>query len=120
HELGLPLGDSSLLPSLWVNRAARRTFKVALTGDGGDELFLGYDRHRALGLLGILGRLPAPLRRTLAHHVSPGRSPPLKYQPFKAKSRGQILRPLLSISSCADGPSPWPASPWHLLHPSSK
>ncbi|MCH7793478.1 MAG: asparagine synthase (glutamine-hydrolyzing) [Planctomycetes bacterium] len=75
HELGLPFGDSSLLPSLWVNRAARQTFKVALTGDGGDELFLGYDRHRALALLSILSRLPAPLRRTLANHVSPGRSP---------------------------------------------
>lgn len=64
-ELGLPFGDSSLLPALWVSRAARQHVKVALGGDGGDELFLGYDRYRAARLLSrfgsALGRLPASL-----------------------------------------------------------
>jgi len=49
--LGQPFGDSSLLPTFWACRAARDHAKVLLTGDGGDEVFLGYDRYRAIHLL---------------------------------------------------------------------
>lgn len=40
-----PHGDISFLPTYWVSRMARRQVKVVLTGDGGDELFAGYDVH---------------------------------------------------------------------------
>lgn len=56
-RLGVPLGDSSLLPSYWLCKAARTHIRVALCGDGGDEVFLGYDRHAAFAHLQRFGPL---------------------------------------------------------------
>ena len=49
-----PFGDSSALPMLLICQAARQHVKVALTGDGGDEVFAGYDRYRAIGMASSL------------------------------------------------------------------
>lgn len=63
HLTGQPTADSSLLPTFWLSRAASAQVKVALSGDGGDEIFGGYDRYRALRLLNShrwwLRRVPA-------------------------------------------------------------
>lgn len=58
-----PFGDSSQIPTHLVARFAREQVTVALSGDGGDELFGGYRRHIALPVLSRrLAALPGPLR----------------------------------------------------------
>jgi asparagine synthase (glutamine-hydrolysing) len=62
-----PFSDSSQIPTYLVSTMARRDVTVALSGDGGDELFAGYSRYRiAKDVWSILAALPMPLRRTVA------------------------------------------------------
>ncbi len=60
-----PFGDSSAIPSMRLAELTRQHVKVALSGDGGDELFLGYDRYRAVRLASYADRLPQPIRQLL-------------------------------------------------------
>ena len=62
-----PFADSSQLPTYLISRAARQHVTVALSGDGGDELFAGYNRHRMMDhVWPALQKIPAPLRTTAA------------------------------------------------------
>ncbi len=47
HHCDQPHGDISFLPTYRVSQLAVRDVKVVLTGDGGDELFAGYDKYKA-------------------------------------------------------------------------
>ncbi|WP_133000315.1 asparagine synthase (glutamine-hydrolyzing) [Luteimonas arsenica] len=61
-----PFADSSQLPTTLLCELTRRHVTVALSGDGGDELFFGYGRYaRALRNHRMAARVPAPLRRLL-------------------------------------------------------
>lgn len=52
-----PYADSSSIASMAVAQLARQSVTVVLNGDGGDEVFAGYRRHRAMAAYGRLGRL---------------------------------------------------------------
>jgi asparagine synthase (glutamine-hydrolysing) len=63
---GEPFGDSSALPTHYLSRETRQHVKVALSGDGGDELFGGYDRYRAMRLGKRGPKIPGVIRRMAA------------------------------------------------------
>jgi len=65
-KLDEPLGDGSLLPTYLLSRFTRQHVTVALGGDGGDELFAGYDPFRALEKAALYAKLvPRPVHEAI-------------------------------------------------------
>ena len=62
-KLDEPFGDASLLPTYLLSRYTRERVTVALGGDGGDELLLGYPTFKADGPAALYAQLPSGVRR---------------------------------------------------------
>lgn len=62
ERYGEPYADSSCIPTYYVSRETKKFVTVALNGDGGDELFAGYERYQAMLAAAVYQRLPYFLR----------------------------------------------------------
>lgn len=70
-----PFGDISAMPTIIVSQIARKNVKVALSGDGGDELFGGYSKYKYIYQNRGIQNVPIGLRKmlyNLSKHVKPG------------------------------------------------
>ncbi|WJJ95493.1 asparagine synthase (glutamine-hydrolyzing) [Algibacter luteus] len=63
HYYDEPFSDSSAIPSMLLAKYTRKHVTVALSGDGGDESFIGYHRYNWVKHMNRIYKLPKPLRK---------------------------------------------------------
>jgi len=128
-----PFADSSAVPTFVLSEMTRRSVTVALTGDGGDELFAGYDRYRAVQLASYFDQIPQPFRGIMAaqfwqklpssveyrsfsrrlkrFQASASQPPTLRYlewiSQFKQQERNELYTPEFQQQVNADGSREW-------------
>lgn len=89
HVYDEPFADSSALPTTLLARLTSAHVTVALSGDGGDELFGGYRRYeQAQNLVDRIDKVPAGLRRALGHGLGA----------VSERTWDSLLRPTLAIA----------------------
>jgi len=114
-RLDEPLGDPSVLPTYLLARFARRHVTVALSGDGGDELFAGYDPFKALAPARFYSSVvPRPLHVLLREAVN--------LLPISTRNMSLDFKLRRTLSGLSYGPSLWnpvwlaPLDPQHLAY----
>jgi asparagine synthase (glutamine-hydrolysing) len=110
HHLDQPHGDASFLPTLRVSELAARHVKVVLTGDGGDELFAGYDKYAEFfGRPGVDQLDEASFQRAYFDAIS-------LFTPAarQALYRPEVAAQLAGLDSFAAAASPWFAQAEHF------
>ncbi len=110
HHLDQPHGDASFMPTLRVSELAARHVKVVLTGDGGDELFAGYEKYADYFGRSDVGALSDDVfQRSYFDSISLF-SPEDKL----ALYRPEVARRLAGIDSFAQAAKPWFAESAHF------
>ncbi len=103
YHLDQPHGDASFMPTLRVSELAAKQVKVVLTGDGGDELFAGYDKYAAYFSRADAQTLPlADFHRSYFESISLF-SPQRK----QALYRPAIAARLAGLDSFSEAAQPW-------------
>lgn len=86
-----PYADSSALPCYYVANMARQKVTVALTGDGGDEDFGGYERFMAAKYAQLLNNMPVPFKNRIIDFVTNRIPAFLEYKDFRARLRRFLI-----------------------------